>query len=279
MFDPTQPTLRRRLASGDSVGVIWLALGSPALAEMAARSNPDAIVLDLQHGLWDRASVEAAIGAIPSRIPVLVRVAENSPRAISEALDAGAEGVVVPLVESASEAMAAVSASRYPPEGLRSSGGVRPLADFAAYVEGARRGIVVCVMIETAEGVRNAREIVGVEGIDLIFIGTGDLALSLGAFPKPDQRLDAACASVCEACKAAEVPCGIFTTSVEAARARRADGYRMTVTANDIQLVAMGFAAASAGFGPAPDARAQKQEAKAPRRSAPPPRNKGKKKS
>lgn len=248
MFDPLQPTLRQRFDKGEAVGVIWLVLGSPAMVEIAGRSRPDAIVLDFQHGLWDRLSLESAIGVVPSRIPVLVRVAENTPQAIGHALDAGAEGVIVPLVESAQQARNAVKAARYPPIGMRSSGGVRPMADFPAYVDGARRGIVVCVMIETARGVRNAREIAAVAGVDLVFIGPGDLSLSLGAFPRPDRRLEDAYAAVRKACKRERVPCGIFTTSLDAARARCAQGFRMIVTANDIQVAASGFAAASSGF-------------------------------
>jgi 2-keto-3-deoxy-L-rhamnonate aldolase RhmA len=185
MFDPRRPTLRHRIDRGDCLGVVWLALGSVALAEMAAKAKPDAIVLDLQHGLWERGSLEAALAAVPSDVPVLARVAENSVRAIGEALDAGAEGVIVPLVETAKQARRAVRAARFPPSGERSGGGVRPLADFAAYVEGCERAIAVIVMIETAQGVRNAREIAAVDGVDMVFIGTGDLALSLGTFPAP----------------------------------------------------------------------------------------------
>ena len=122
MFDPRRPTLRYRLDRGDTLGVAWLSLGSVAVAELAARARPDAIVLDLQHGLWERATMEQAIGAAPSDIPVLVRVAENTPMAIGQALDAGAEGVIVPLVETAKQARKAVEAALYPPRGARSGG-------------------------------------------------------------------------------------------------------------------------------------------------------------
>ena len=248
MFDPRRPTLRYRLDRGDRLGVAWLALGSVALCEIAARARPDAIVLDLQHGLWDRLSMEHAIAAVPSDIPVLVRVAENTPLAIGQALDAGAEGVVVPLVETAKQARAAVAASRYPPKGERSGGGVRPLVDFVDYVGAAERNIVVAVMIETKRGVRNARAIAAEPGVDLVFIGTGDLSLSLGTFPRFDDAHEAACARVQAACRAEWTLCGIFTGSVDAARARREQGYRMVVTINDIDLAAKGFAQATAAY-------------------------------
>ncbi|MEO8656380.1 MAG: hypothetical protein ABI409_19815, partial [Ramlibacter sp.] len=86
MFDPRHPTFKKRVAAGNCLGVSWLALGSAALVEIAAAARPDAIVLDQQHGLWERRELEAAIGLVSSDIPVLVRVAENSPLAIGTAL-------------------------------------------------------------------------------------------------------------------------------------------------------------------------------------------------
>ena len=168
--------------------------------------------------------MEAAIGIVPPEIAVLVRVAENSAAAVGQALDAGAEGVIVPLVESAREARRAVSFARFPPHGIRSGGGFRPLADFISYTEAAERGTVVMVMIETAKGVKKARAIAEVEGVDMVFIGTGDLALSLGTFPNNDARHEDACEAVRRACRAAWTPCGIFTPNIEAAVERRGQG-------------------------------------------------------
>ncbi|MFI5013227.1 MAG: HpcH/HpaI aldolase/citrate lyase family protein [Hyphomicrobiales bacterium] len=248
MFVPRRSSLRYRIDRGDRLGVIWLSLGCVAIAEIAGRASPDAIVLDLQHGLWQRREIEAAIGAVPPEVAVLARVAENSPFAIGEALDAGAEGVIVPLVETGKQAARAVKAARYPPHGERSGGGARPLADYVGYHAAAERGIVVAVMIETARGVRNADKIAATEGVDLIFIGTGDLALSLGVFPNIDGRHEDACRDVLAACRAHWTPCGIFTTSREAAAKRRAQGYRLVVIADDITMIGQGFNAATAAF-------------------------------
>jgi 2-keto-3-deoxy-L-rhamnonate aldolase RhmA len=265
MFDPSRSKLRFRIDRGDCLGVVWLAMGSVPMVEAAARARPDAIVLDLQHGLWERRDVEAAIGIVPPEIPVLVRVAENSAVAIGQALDAGAEGVIVPLVESAKQAEKAVKFSRFPPHGIRSGGGVRPLADFISYTQAAERGIVVIVMIETAKGVQNARAIAEVEGVDMVFIGTGDLALSLGTFPNSDPRHEQACEAVKAACRAAWTPCGTFTSNMEAAIERRAQGYRMVVTTNDIDLVSRGFNLATATFGAPSQAPAAVEPKPAPR--------------
>lgn len=248
MFDPRRSGLKHRIDRGDRLGVIWLSLGSAAMAEIAARARPDAIVLDLQHGLWERREMEAAIGACPPEVAVLARVAENTPFAIGSALDAGCEGVIVPLVESAEEAARAVRAARYPPEGERSGGGVRPLSDFVPYVDAMRRKTVVIVMIETAAGHRNAAAIAATEGVDMVFIGTGDLALSIGSFPDFDQRHAATCDDILRACKAAWTPCGIFTGSAEAAMKRREQGYRLAVVANDIEMIGKGFAQATTAF-------------------------------
>jgi 2-keto-3-deoxy-L-rhamnonate aldolase RhmA len=245
VFDPARPTFKTRLAGG-CLGVSWLTLGSAALAELAARACPDAIVLDQQHGLWERRELEAAIGAVPGTIPVLVRVAENSPLAIGTALDAGAEGVIVPLIESPEAAVQAVRSSRYPPRGARSGGGVRPLQNFPAYVAGAD-AIATILMIETRAGLEQAEAIAASEGVDMVFIGTGDLALSLGVGPTQPEHA-AACNAIRRASESAGVPCGIFTGSSEMARLRRDEGYRMVVVASDVDLLARGFAAASAGF-------------------------------
>ena len=239
--------LKHALRRPGGVAVFWFALGAPALIELSLPTGPDAIVLDLQHGLFSRASLEAAMAR--REIPTVVRVADGTATAIGQALDAGAEGVLVPLVESAEMARAAVGAAHYPPRGQRSGGGVRPLArGFARYVADAATRTVVGVMIETVAGVEKADAIASVPGVDFLFIGTGDLALSLGCFPDVDHRHEEACRRILDASRRAGVPCGIFTTSTEDAARRRREGYAMVVVANDIGLVASGFAAAQAAF-------------------------------
>ena len=241
--------LRHRIGQREPIGLFWMSLGSSAVLEVAAQAKPDAVVIDAQHGLWDRKSIEEAIGLVAKTAPALVRVAENSPSAIGQALDAGAEGVIVPLIETDAEAAAAVAAARFPPEGTRSGGGVRPLArDFGQYYLDALRRTVVGVMVETVRGVRNAAAIANTPGVDFVLIGTGDLAISLGGFPHVDARHGEACASILQACKTAGVACGIYTGNAEAAIARRGEGYPIVVVANDIDIVTGGFARAMRTF-------------------------------
>src|SRR5690349_15084830 len=241
--------LRHRIGQSEPIGLFWMSLGSPAVIELAAQAAPDAIVIDAQHGLWDRRSIENAVGLASKAAPVLVRVTENSAIAIGQSLDAGAEGVIVPLIETDEEAAAAVAAARFPPEGVRSGGGVRPLGrDFGAYYMNAMQHTIVGVMIETVRGVRNAAAIANTPGVDFVLIGTGDLAISLGGFPHVDARHEEACKSVLKTCKAANIPCGIFTGNAQAAIARRDQGYPIVVVANDIEIVAGGFSRAMAQF-------------------------------
>jgi 2-dehydro-3-deoxyglucarate aldolase/4-hydroxy-2-oxoheptanedioate aldolase len=240
--------LRERIRAGDCIGCIWLALGSAAAAELAADTEPDAIVFDLQHGLWERQALEAAIGMVRAKSAPLVRVARNSPAEIGTALDAGAVGVIVPLVETAEEARRAVDAARYPPLGNRSGGGVRPLMDFKRYVPAANEGVLVALMIETRRGVENAATIAGTPGVDMVFIGTGDLALSLGVFPDLEPAHEAAIGAVEAACRKAGTACGIFTLYSTMALDRRRQGFRCVVLGDDTTLLHHAFKQTSARF-------------------------------
>jgi 2-dehydro-3-deoxyglucarate aldolase/4-hydroxy-2-oxoheptanedioate aldolase len=226
------------LRAGGSARAIWMVLGSVALAELAAEAGPDAIVFDRQHGCWDDTSLMAAVRAAGTATP-LVRVAANRPELIGAALDAGALGVIVPLVESAAEAAAAVRAAHYPPRGVRSGGGMRPLRDMGAYVAAAASETLVAVMIETAQGLANVAEIAATPGVDLVFIGPGDLGLSVGP-----AALEDAIARVASACAAAGVPCGIYTSGPAMASKRLAAGFRFVVAEDDLNLPRTGFAAA-----------------------------------
>ncbi|MDF2808991.1 MAG: hypothetical protein K0S56_22 [Microvirga sp.] len=262
MFERSGPSLRKRLQQGGPIGVFWFAMGSPALVEVSDEASPDAIVIDAQHGLWDRQSIEHAVGAVGRHTPVLIRTADNAPSSISQALDSGAEGVLVPLIETDDQAAQAVAASRFPPHGHRSGGGIRPLkGDFAAYCAAANERTIVGVMIETERGVRNAAAIANTPGIDFVLIGTGDLALSVGCFPKIDARHEDACRTVFDACRNAGVPCGIFTPSADAAAKRINEGYALAVVANDIGVTASGFSSSMTQFSSDTAARKGQQAA------------------
>lgn len=226
------------------IDLIWLSLGSPAIAEIAASARPGAIVIDMQHGLWDRASLEAAVGVARNTTRVIVRCADDSPTSIAQALDSGAHSVLIPLIESGRAAAAAASASRYPPLGVRSAGGVRPLLRGVDGMLEANREVAVGVMIETVAGVADARAIVQASGVDYVFIGTGDLAMSCGASHSAD--IDGNCEQVRRAALEHGLPCGIFTSHAAEAAQRFEAGYALAVAANDIDLVRGGVSDARA---------------------------------
>jgi 2-dehydro-3-deoxyglucarate aldolase/4-hydroxy-2-oxoheptanedioate aldolase len=245
--------LRARLAAGESLGCLWLTLGSPSIAELAAASGPDALIFDLQHGLWERSALEAAIGMTREKASPLVRVARNLPFEIGAALDAGAVGVIVPLVETAEQAAAAVDAARFPPAGSRSGGGVRPLMNFVPYVAAANDGVLVAVMIETARGLENAAAIATTAGLDMVFIGTGDLAISLGCFADNGPVFDAALEKIRTACRSAGIACGCFTLYSTIAVERRRQGFALTVLGDDAGLLNTALKTTSCNFSaPAP---------------------------
>src|ERR1700691_3789924 len=104
--------LKARLNAGDAIGCHWLSLGSPALAELAADAGAETLVIDMQHGLWDRVGLEAAIGTAGAAATLLVRTTDQSTYAISSALDAGADGIIAPLVDTADQCAAVVTAAR-----------------------------------------------------------------------------------------------------------------------------------------------------------------------
>jgi 2-keto-3-deoxy-L-rhamnonate aldolase RhmA/NAD(P)-dependent dehydrogenase (short-subunit alcohol dehydrogenase family) len=247
--------LKEKLASGGCITCHWSALGSPSVAELLAQSGPDAVVFDLQHGLWTRPSLEHGIGLARGRAVPVVRTADISDHAIGSALDAGARAVIVPMVNTVDQAKAAVHAAKFPPHGNRSGGGIRPVIDHKTYVGNANDDVLVAVMIETAEGVGNAAAIAAVEGVDMLFIGPFDLSLSLGTFPEFGPKHEAAVQSVLAAARAKGKTCGIFTPYASVAADRRAQGFQWVVLSDDQSLVqeTSKGAVARAAMGSGPD--------------------------
>lgn len=226
-----------RLRAGGGVGAMWTTLGSPTVAELMVEEGADALVFDLQHGLWTRPTLEAAIGVTRGKAAPLVRTQDDSYFAIGNALDSGALGIIVPMVENAEQAKRIAAAAKYPPQGRRSSGGIRPVIDSKRDVPNTNAAIFVAVMIETAAGVENATAIAAVPGIDMLFIGPFDLSLSTGTFPDLGPKHEAAMRSVLQAAKKAGKSCGLFTPNVTIAADRRLQGFQLVVLAYDQDLI------------------------------------------
>lgn len=159
----------------------WLSIGSPFVAEILAEQGYDSLTVDIQHGALDYSAMlpmlqaMRASGAVP-----IVRVPWLEPGAIMKALDAGAMGIICPMINTRAEAEELVSYMRYPPDGTRSFGPSR--AVFSAgenYAAEANDEILCLAMIETAEGVKNVKEIAATPGLDGLYIGPSDLTLGV----------------------------------------------------------------------------------------------------
>jgi 4-hydroxy-2-oxoheptanedioate aldolase len=175
-------------SEGGYVTLGWLSIASSFSAEVMARQGFDALCIDMQHGLIDYNDVWPMMQAISQTdtVPV-VRVPWNDPQIIMKALDAGAYGLIIPLVNTAAEAAAAVAACRYPPEGIRSFGPVRAgMYAGPGYVEAANDEIVVFAMIETRQGLDNLEAICATPGLNGVYIGPADLSYALGLPPRGD---------------------------------------------------------------------------------------------
>jgi 4-hydroxy-2-oxoheptanedioate aldolase len=226
----------------------WLWLANTHSAEVMANVGFDWLCVDLQHGLIEVGDLSRMLPAISTtETTPIVRVAGNDPKEIMKVLDTGAMGVIVPLVNYADEAAAAVSACRYPPDGTRSFGPIRAsIYGGQGYAAEANGEIVCIVMIETKEGLGNVEEIVATPGLGGVFIGPMDLSLSLGLPPSGDSedpRIVAAVDTILSTCKRARVPVGIYAGDLEVALKRLAAGFDFVSLCTDIFL--MSRAAAS----------------------------------
>jgi 4-hydroxy-2-oxoheptanedioate aldolase len=225
-------TLRELWDRGEVTVGGWCTLPSAFSAELMARCGFDWLCIDTQHGLigYDQLVVMLQAVAITGT-PAFVRVPWNQPDHLMKALDAGAQGVIVPMVNSAEEARAAVAACRYPPDGYRSWGPIRASLGVPGYSpSSANQRVVVAVMIETPAGVAAADEIVAVPGVDAVYIGPNDLAVTHGLEPGGDtSRPERArpIEAVLEACVRRAVVAGIHCASLEIARHWGDKGFRM----------------------------------------------------
>ncbi len=173
---------KRKLASGRPALGLFVSSASPLTAETAGGLGFDWVLIDLQHGendLGNLSGMLTALGTTPAT--PFVRVPENDSMHIQRALDLGAYGVVVPMVNTPADAEAVVQAVRYAPRGARSWGPIRGLLYGGPdYLVGAAEELMAFAMLETAQAIGNAREVLSVDGIDGCFVGLNDLSISLG---------------------------------------------------------------------------------------------------
>lgn len=254
------PSFREQLAeSGHPFVGMWVCSGSPLLAEVAAGSGLDWLLIDMEHSANTLESVQLQLQAVAAYPTVpLVRVPSNDAVAIKRILDIGAQDLIVPMVSSADEARAAVAATRYPPEGVRGVGSA--LARSArwnrvdGYLQEAAQYISLTVQIETVAGVDAAAEIAAIDGVDAVFVGPSDLAASMGLLGKqthPD--VVTAVERVFAAVKAAGKPVGVNAFDPAAADAYLEAGADFVAVGADVALLARASEALAARFIPVSD--------------------------
>jgi len=245
--------LRSLWRDGKPVRGAWQATADSFITEILAHSGFDVLVLDMQHGM--AVSLECAarwLEAVGNTdVAALVRVPWNDPFQIQSVLDAGADGVIVPLIGSVADAIQAVGACRYPPLGMRSWGPNRAhLRHGLDYQTWANEQILCLALIEHVNAVKQIDEIVGVPGLDGFFIGPNDLGLSLGLAPGQfDARHAAACRRVLDVGRSHGKVVGYYGGGgPDEARLRVTEGFNFCPIVHDVGLIQEGAARAIRDF-------------------------------
>lgn len=223
----------------------WLALPSAFSAEVMAHQGWDTLTVDLQHGVVDYQAMVGMLQAISTTDTVpIVRVPWLEPGILMKTLDAGAYGVICPMINTREDAQRFVACTRYAPRGTRSFGPVRALLYGGAdYPQLADATIVRFAMIETAQALDHLDDILSVEGLDAIYIGPTDLSLSLGCRPVLDDcdpKAAQAIEHILARARAHGLQAGIHNGTPESALARAAMGFRFVTIGSDARLLAAG---------------------------------------
>ncbi len=231
----------RRVASDATAFGVWCTVPSGVIAEQLALLDPDYVCIDCQHGLIDHAAMVQMLQAMArTGVATVVRVPGHDASVIGKALDAGADAIVVPMVNTRDEAAHVASACRYAPAGIRSYGPVRATATIGSADTATLDAHVMCfVMIETEEGVANADEICSTPGVDGVYIGPADLAISLGETPGgliPGRHTEAV-EHVLDRCGAHGIVPAIHSYDGGNAARYAAMGFRMVTVGVDLRLL------------------------------------------
>ena len=223
----------------------WLAVPSGFSAEVMAHQGWDTLTVDMQHGVIDYAAMVGMLQAISTTPTVpIVRVPWLEPGIIMKSLDAGAYGIICPMINTREDAQKLVAYTHYAPQGTRSFGPVRAtLYGGADYPQHANSTIVAFAMIETAQALDNLDAILSVEGLDAIYIGPSDLSLALGCkptFDDVDPKAAQAMDHILERAKAHGVQAGVHNGRPDVAKARIAKGFRFVTVSSDARILASG---------------------------------------
>jgi 4-hydroxy-2-oxoheptanedioate aldolase len=246
-------TFKQALKAGKPQIGLWSTLSANYAVEVVAGAGFDWILLDTEHSPSDLENLLTQLqAAAPYPSHPVVRVPWNDMVTIKRVLDIGAQSLLIPYVSTAEEAAAAVSYTRYPPQGVRGVAGTTRATRFGRvkdYAKRAHEEICVLVQVETQKAVDNIEAIAAIEGVDGVFIGPADLHASLGymgeiANPKVMPLIDAAIRRIRKCGKAP----GILTTNEDLAKSQLASGALFVAVGNDIGILARGAEALAAKF-------------------------------
>ncbi len=238
--------VKAALRSGEPVFGTWITLGNLFATRVLARSGFDWLTVDLEHLAidWSQAATLFASIADAGCVP-LARVPQGSHDYIKRVLDAGAWGIVVPMVDTVEQARAAAAAAKYPPQGNRSLGGGMHSLNFDAspgdYYKRANDEILVILQTESPTGVKNAEEIYSVPGVDAIFVGPVDLRANMRApdgTEATDEEFESLLQKVVDAGKQCSTPTGMHVMDAETAQRRAQQGMQFIAVGSDLRLMA-----------------------------------------
>jgi 4-hydroxy-2-oxoheptanedioate aldolase len=239
--------VKEKLRRGEPSYGTWLSLGDLYATRVLARMGFDWLTLDMEHSAIDWSQTTSLFGAIADAgcVP-LARVPDGTHWYIKRALDAGAWGIVVPMVDTVEQAQIAIAAAKYPPTGNRSLGGGMHSMNFdataAEYYAQANDEILVVLMTESPQGIKNAPEIYSLPGVDAIFIGPNDLRAQMrgpdGKDPTPAEH-EAAVQRVIEVGKQVGTPTGIHAMDAQSALDRTEQGMQFLAIGSDLRLMSL----------------------------------------
>jgi 2-keto-3-deoxy-L-rhamnonate aldolase RhmA len=238
----TSETLRSRLARGGTAfGTMLFEFNTLGIPRIVAAAGADFVLIDLEHTGWGIEGIRPLLAAGGAEdVELLVRVLGSRRHLISPALDLGARGVMVPMIDDAIEAAGVVQATRFAPDGSRGFGLLYPdqlSGGVSAAMRIAEHGTLVILQIETEAGLDHVEDIAGTPGVDVLWVGQFDLSIALGvpgAFD--DARVTHAEDRVLAACAAAGIAAGVLVGSVDVARSMLVRGFRMIALGSDIDL-------------------------------------------
>lgn len=241
--------LKRDLAAGKVCLGATLTMESPVVAEILSHIGLDWLWIEMEHSVTSDGGVHAMLQATNgASVSTMVRVPWNDKTMIKRVLDTGPDGIIIPLVNSAAEAEAAVRAIKYPPLGERGAGLARAQCYGLAmedYMKRANDEVMVTLMIEHVQAVENIEAILKVKGVDSVMVGALDLSGSMGILGQTAApRVEAAIQKVLAASKQANIPCGIITVAPEQANERIKQGFTQIIMGIDVLYLVGGVSGA-----------------------------------